>query len=197
MLVAALHGMMLYACKNKTDGNAGAIKTENAGNEPKPFKVKSGYMESSIESIVPVTQKLWFDDYGNKQRQEMIMNIGSTPDISYIIIRDGYMYTFKNDTVPGQRRRFHATPTDYALLSEKDIKRYGIKMIGKEKLLGKECEVMSMDTPKMKAWTWNGLVLKSVMSMAGTEMTTECSTLREEPVDANLFDLPANKTFAE
>ncbi len=159
-----------------------------------PYKIKSGYVENKMGGI-GVTQKTWFDDYGAKQY--MVTLMGDKEDIytGYSVIRDGYMYSFKNDTAAGTRIRagISSSSMDFENMDAKDIERYGVRKAGKETLLGKECDVFEVTKYDMKVWIWRGIALKTMMK----QITTEAVQFREEPVDPNLFELPKNKSFKE
>ncbi len=190
---------MLYACggssgKQQTvDGSqpaAASVTTDTKG----PYKIKSGYIENKMGGI-GLTQKTWFDDYGAKQYMVTLMGDKEDQYTGYSVIRDGYMYSFKNDTSAGTRIRsgISSSSTDYENMSAKDIEYYGVKKAGKETLLGKECDVFEVTKYNMKVWIWKGIALKTVMK----QITTEAVQFREEPVDPNLFELPKGKVFKE
>ncbi len=191
--------IMLYACGGNTNKQqaadtqstvAAAITTESKG----PYKIKSGYMENKIGGF-GMTQKIWFDDYGAKQYMVTLMGDKEDQHTGYSIIRDGYMYNFKNDTTAGTRIRtgISSSSMDYENMDAKDIERYGVKKAGKETLLGKECDVFEVSKYDMKVWIWKGIAFKTVMK----QVTTEVVRFREEAVDTKLFELPQSKVFKE
>ncbi len=199
LLVPTIIALMLYACGGNTskqqvsDGSqpsTTAITVESKG----PYKIKSGYMENKMGGF-GMTQKVWFDDYGAKQYMVTLMGDKEDQYTGYSIIRDGYMYNFKNDTTAGTRMRtgISSASMDYENMDAKDIERYGVKKVGKETLLGKECEIFEVSKYDMKVWIWKGIAFKTAMK----QISTEVAQFREEVVDPKLFELPQGKAFKE
>ncbi len=198
LFVPAIIASMLFACSGNTNkqqandsqSSAAAVTTEAKG----PYKIKSGYMENKMGGI-GLTQKIWFDDYGAKQCMVTLMGDKEDKYTGYSIIRDGYMYNFKNDTTAGTRIRagINSSGMDYENMDAADIERYGIKKAGKETLLGKECDVIEVSKYDMKVWIWKGIALKTAMK----QITTEAVAFREEAVDPKLFEVPKDKVFKE
>ncbi len=199
LFVPTIIALMLYACggntnKQQATGNSQPSATAVTSEAKGPYKIKSGYMENKMGGF-SMTQKIWFDDYGAKQYMVTLMGDKEDQYTGYSIIRDGYMYSFKNDTTAGSRMRtgISSSSMDYENMDAKDIERYGVKKTGKETLLGKECDVFEVSKYDMKVWIWKGIAFKTMMK----QMTTEAVAFHEEPADPKLFEIPKDKVFKE
>jgi len=208
LLLMGLATGIFMACNNaSTNESTSAESTETTDtpteNQPaassakKSFDVKSGYAEFKMS--MDITRKLWWDDFGALQYEESFMDLGSMTVVSKSIIRDGFKYDFKDDSNEGSRFKYFApASTDYSKVSKEDIDRYGIKLHGNENILGRSCEVVSMQKPmESKVWMWKNIPMKTWSKMGMGEIVSEAVVLREEAVPADKFKLPEGITFKE
>ena len=69
------------------------------------------------------------------------------------------------------------------------------KQVGTENILGKECEIYEVSG--MKIWMWNGISLKSQMSMMGNYTMEAVSLDVDKSIPASKFQPPANTKIVE
>jgi len=64
-------------------------------------------------------------------------------------------------------------------VGKKMMEAWGGKIIGKGKVLGKECDIWEISDMGTKTWIWNWIPLKTVTSM-GMIITTEATEISEK-----------------
>ena len=76
-------------------------------------------------------------------------------------------------------------------------------VVGKASVLGRPCEIRTFGPrsagPTVKMWVWNGLPLRTEMTLPqGGKMTTEATQVEMAPkLSPSLFKLPAGYTVKE
>jgi hypothetical protein len=119
-------------------------------------------------------QVMSFDDYGNKEVTEVMMEMMGTKIHTVTLNKDGFVYTIdmvkktatKSPSYQGSNQNI-----DFENLSEQMVKDMKLKKEGSEEFLGKTCEKMSIDYEKMKM-KGSYLVYKGVPLMVDTDMGT-------------------------
>jgi hypothetical protein len=198
--------LLLVSCNNKTQTDSQTVGDENTEQTTesnveaaagKVFNVKSGY--AKFTTSMDLTRELWWDDYGNKQYEENYMEIMGYKSGTNILTVDGFKYDWDPESKQGSKSKSYMAPaTDYSIMEDADIKKYGVKFEGKEKIAGKECEVISIQEPlKSKTWMWQGIPLKSQTPFGKADMVMEAVEVREESVDASKFEIPKDVKFKE
>lgn len=200
---------LLMACTGKTADNSAKEenKAESSAKETKgKYAIKSGVVVYNTQVMgMDVKQTLTFDDYGNKEVQEMEMEVMGTPIHTLTLAKDGYIYTIDlvNRTatkVPGMS--VNSSSIDFENLSDEMVQKMNLKKIGTEEMLGKKCDKMSIDYTDMQM-TGTFLVYKGVALKMETEVSTMAINLvaesfEENPdIDASKFEIPSDITINE
>lgn len=131
-----------------------------------------------------------FAGYGALQRAE----VDAMGQHIVTVLRDGKTYMVSPN--------FQEVPTEetvnYNALDQATIDKYGIKMIGIEKMDGYDCLVytLKMDVQgfegKGKVWIWDGFSIRAEVNVMGMTVVTKLKNLQlDTPVDKSLFDIPA------
>lgn len=212
LLSVVLCAFTLFACNNEEkniEQNVDNISKENivevgsdiqkAFSADKYFDVESGYIKYNNNAAgQEMTRELWFDQFGKLQYEENYFFIAGTKYGSKTLVLDGYSYSWDYDNPNGRKFKHYMAATDYDNVSDKDIERYGIKKLGYENVLGKNCLKVSTEKPaKSTSWVWNKIPLKTVAVFGGKDVIMEALKIEIGSVDANKFVLPKDVVFAE
>ena len=181
--------------KQDETGTANSTTTESSST--KPYKVKSGHL--LYNTSMEMTIETWFDDYGNTQYTESVMEIFGEKSGSKTYIVDGFKYDFSIGTTEGTKMKYYAAQShDYKDVSEADLKQYGVEFHGNEKISGKDCEVISIEEPvESKVWIWEGIPMKTVSKLGKEDFVMEIITIDTGDVDKSKFVLPEDINFVE
>ena len=159
-------------------------------------------MGQSVSSIQYVA------DYGRKESTETFMNMQGQLFTIFTIMKDGYTYVANVSAKQGQKINM-ASVDDYQNvnflnLTDEIKTKYNIKEVGAERLLGKDCKKYELtvtaqgQTAKVTAWIWQGLSLKSSMSVMGNTITDEVTEILEgAEIAKEKFELPEGINFME
>lgn len=182
--------------------------TEKDSKKPKIARraeFKSGIIEYTTTGFSTGKQTLFFDDWGFKNAILQEIKIGETTVQNHIIITEDWTYQINNTEKryiklqsddSKKYREFYEQTKNNAEASKKLLEWAGGKMIGKEKFMEKDCEVWFMPTQNAKNWLWNGLILKSVMSMPFGDLTFEATKIKTDiKIPDSVFAIPKNVEF--
>jgi len=181
------------------------------------YGVKSGKIEFELSGNSSGTKTIWFDDFGNKKRTEVnsqttikIFGMENTTYEHTLVILDGkFIYSADLNDNSGSKQ---AMPTFADLnmneMSESEKQAYfdeilaslGGEKLGKEKFLGKECDVFSI--MGSKSWIYQGIILKSETNVLGITSNETALKIDENisvssdkfnpPVDIEWYDQTGN-----
>ena len=184
-----------------------AASGDAAGEGARPFKVKSGIIESTLDLMGEQKQMTYFDDYGAKQSVVLTMDIMGTKSEKVTINADGWAIEYDPATKTGTKMRMMTPAGGIAgvpsidALSESMKERYKFKEIESRTIAGKEAKGFQMEAMGMpvKAWTWEGIPLRAEVEMGkGKPMVTEVKKLEVDvPVPAERFAVPADVKLTE
>ena len=211
-LIMSILSLLMVNCSGNTNEKEIVSVAETESNEVtlaaaeqnqvpvKPYDIKSGYIKykSKASGFDLITER-WFDDYGALQYEENYMILGGEKSGSSTLIRDGSRYTWDFDSSEGQCFKNYTAPKNsYDELTQREIDRYGIKMLGEEEVMGKICQKLSTEKPgKTLQWIWKGLALKSVSEFGKQEISIDAIELKEGEVDASKFVMPDGIAFQD
>lgn len=200
----------IFSCKNKKEQKLpDELETileeiedlpKGTTSPKKMFSIESAYVKYINHAAgQEMTREWWFDNFGQQQFEENYLTIMGQKAGGYTLVADGFRYNWDYDSSEGRKSTFYASAaTDYENISAKDKERYGIEKHGYEEIAGKRCLKVTVEKPmKATVWVWEGIPLKTVSSFGGKEVLMEVVEIRTGKVDASLFDLPDNITFAE
>lgn len=162
-------------------------------NAPKKFEIKSGRFTLVSEVMgQKVESKNYFDDYGNLQA-----SVTSAFGMELTTIsRDGKTYMVNAAAKQVQEMPVQES-VNYLDLTDEVIAKYQIKEVGSDTVTGKECIKYTMEVSQMgqtahiTVSVWQGIPMKTVTSVSGTDVAATITEIVEEPVDASLFTVPS------
>ncbi len=162
------------------------VVTISAENNQKTYLVKSGYVEYELTGNTTGEKTIFWDDYGRKTRTEVKSKsvttfFGKTTEESthtVSIISNGKFWAadlLNNNGQKGDIPYYGETTLYYEGLTkaeEKELEEnilaaFGGQKVGTEKILGYNCEIISI--MGAKTWIYKGIVLKSEMNILGVE----------------------------
>lgn len=160
----------------------------------KSYEIKSGIVRINTSVMgQTVESTTYFDNYGAVSASKSKTAVPGAGEIEVsTITKDGKTYV----VIPSMKQ-VQESPVNldesinYLQLTDEVMEKFNIKELGTETVCGKECkkysEVITQQGQKVNAtvWVWKGFPMKSVISAAGIEITTEVVEFTE-----NAFILP-------
>jgi hypothetical protein len=200
-----------FSCKTKEpqtgDQKESEQKTEEFSKKGKhKYEIKSGIVEYKTQTMgTDVTQTLYFDDYGAKETNEMLMEIAGIKSNTRSILVDGYMYNLDLTTKTGTKTKaFSANGADinFRELSEEMEKKMNLKKLGSEEYAGKNCEKFTIDYKDLNMkgtfLVWKGVPLKSEVDLSTMKTKMEAKNFQENAdVPSEKFEVPAGFQITE
>lgn len=179
-------------------------------NAQKPFKkypFKTGVVEYKMEGSAKGTQVITWDDYGYKEltveKSEMkVFGQVSKTNKSTLALGTKLYEWSDTDNKVYQTSNPIAESWDDEGLDAGEVEDYSIRMIeamgyeknGTETMLGKKCDVYK---GMGKIWVWNGLSLKTEISMMGVKSVITATNVETNiDVPSVLFELPAGREIS-
>lgn len=148
----------------------------------KYFPEKSGILQYKLTGYMEGTQKVYFEDFGQKYIIEQDMLYFGAPNKSKtFVVRDtsfsvdliknvGYKFQFIENT---NYLTFYKKTNDPNKAYQELYTSLGGKVIGKEKIKKVECEIWEMSNGLRKVWLGDGLVYKIELKESGKTGTFE------------------------
>ncbi len=211
-LIIGVLFLLIVSCSGKTiekdDVSNVGIESDKVYSAPaeqsqepvKVYEIESGYIKykSQASGFDLITER-WFDNYGALQYEENYMILGGEKNGSSTLIRDGSRYTWDFNSPEGLCfKNYKAPKNSFDELTQKEIDRYGIKMLGEEEVMGRMCQKLSTEKPaKTLQWIWKGLALKSISEFGKQEISIDAVELEEGKVDNSKFELPGGVIFQD
>lgn len=183
-------------------------------NYQKRFQVKSGYVEYKLSGMIVGTKSLWWNDFGEKYREETnsseMVKVGKRTEIvenhSLSIFDGNYYYNVNMATMEGTKLHKNAVP-DFSLLgsglNDSEMEQLGMGLLkglgGKvekksEIVLGRSCDVTNLMGATVHAY--KGVTLRSVAKIKSYENYEEAVSFEENiSIPASKFTPPANATL--
>jgi len=208
--------MLFFAACNKENKPVDEGKSTSAEQSKveavKRYQIKSGIITYDIVNSMmkgKMTQVLYFDDYGAKESRETITEfsmMGQTIKSHKIgFFKDGYMYELDLEKKTGGKFKGvmpGGGEMDLSKFSKEMMKEYNVKKVGTETIIGKECDVNSMEYAKMNMkgtiYMWQGLTLKSDVDMGKIKVKTVATKFEENvSIPASKFEVPADFTIED
>lgn len=165
--------------------------------QEKIYEVKSGIVTMEMDMMgQPMTQDIYFDDYGAKQ--VMVSDFGGMKmrtlsiDGSNVMVNDTEKTATRMPAMGGEQDK-----VNFCNLTEKVIKKNKIKELGKETVAGKECTKYSMSVfmmgqvAKQTVWVYKGIIMKTSMNTDFGEMVQTATKIVEDiEIPASMFEVP-------
>ena len=150
----------------------------------------------------------YFVGFGSMEFVEMAMSIQGQTFTIITLMKDGYIYSA--NLAVGQGTKINMAEMEdfknvnFLELTDEVKKKYQIQSNGVEQVVGKPCTryEMSFDAQgqnvKSTVWVWQGITLKSRMTMAGTTTEEEATEIQEgATIPKEKFELPEGINFME
>ena len=222
-VIIASFVMFSISCSNKTGAGSSSTKDsaqvetseQSATSSPKKYDIKSGIVSYVAEVMgMKTSQKLYFDDFGAKERQENITEIEmmgtKTRKVTVSLTKDGYKYEYdlenitnKEDKVKKEIKKskvYSGASSDMssmaASMTAEMKNKYEYKEEGTETVAGITGNKFSMKMGKTK---FTGVLYKKVMLKTVMEIMTITAEKFEEnaTVPEDKFELPKDYTIIE
>lgn len=207
-LILAVLMLALFSCNNsgKKDGQDAkdSTKVETKEKTGKRYGAEVGSVTYKMETMgIPTTIEMYWKDFGAISASVSTMEMMGVKTITTNVIKDGYSYSFNNQTKDGQKVKTNPNGSEqlnYNELDEQIMKNFNMKKLANEKVMDKDCEVYSMDYSgvKSKTWVWQGIAIKMESEAMGIPVKMTATKIQEgvEP-PATIFELPKDITFKE
>ena len=177
--------------------------------QEKRYGIESAILKKSsvmMGQTIPSIQ--YFADYGRKESNETFMNMQGQMFTVFTLMKDGYVYSANLAVKQGQKINLASMDdyknVNYLNLTDEVKKKYNIKEAGAEQLLGKDCKKYELtvtaqgQTINATVWIWQGLSLKSSVSVMGNTITEEVTEIMEgKEIAKEKFELPEDVNFTE
>jgi len=207
MVVSAL----LYSCSGNSDKAKDVDTSDTTITYAEPGKTvyeKYG-LKSAVIHLKSTTMGLeqniimYFDDYGKKQSTELTQELFGQKMKQFTITDSGYIYSYNTVDNNGTKVKVNENDPDninFNAITEKMAKQFNIKKTGIATIIGKKCDVYSMEfaASKMKGtyYIYKGFMLKTESSVSGITIKMEATKFDENPViPAEKFTIPKNINF--
>lgn len=178
------------------------------------YLVKSGYVEYELTGSIKGVKKIWWDDYGDKEREEIqsisevkIFGMVQKEEVHSIHISNGNKYWDINlldgTGVTGDDSYYDAvdfsedmTDAEKKKFEDDLLNALGGQRLDPENFLGYKCEVI--EVMGAKSWLYKGIALKSKANLMGIEVNEVAKKFKKNNViPASKFEPPKDIKFVE
>jgi hypothetical protein len=166
------------------------------------YPVKTAYVEYVQSGTTNGTETLYVDNYGKQSARYSELttkSFGSTTTTKQIMIqKDSVVYTIDTEKKTGVKQTIHIDPKDvekWADTAEEIYTDLGFKKTGEEAILGKPCDIW--EGMSSKIWIWNGLALKTEISIFGKTLIEAKKVDVSGSIDKSKFEIPDGITWTE
>lgn len=185
-------------------------------NYQKRFQVKSGYVEYKLSGMVVGSKLLWWDDFGEKYREETnsseTVKVGKRTEVvenhSLSVFDGTYYYHVNMATMQGTKLHKNAVP-DFSLLgsglNDSEMEQLGeglLKSLGgrvnkkSKSVLGRTCDVTQVMGATVHLY--KGVTLRSVTKIKSHENCEEAVSFTENiSIPASKFVPPGNAVIED
>ena len=209
-VIILISTFIIASCNSKPSNQSSTVPENKAETTKETSKgkyaIKSGIVEYKAQMMgMDVKQILTFDEYGQKEITEVIMDMMGAKTHSVTLNKDGYQYQYDLVQKTGTKSRFYGNGSldlDFENMSKEMIKDMNLKKEGTADYLGKTCEKMSVDYQKMQMkgnfLVYKGVALKMDVDMGSMKVNLAGEKFEENPsIAANKFEVPADVTITE
>lgn len=156
-------------------------------------KISTDMMGQKVESTA------YIDEYGAKECQKMKLDLAGMGSMETgTISKDGKTWSVNYTMKQVQEVDINAAEQpNFNDLTDEVKEKYKIQSLGKEKFLGLDCDVYTLETEaqgmtaKLKVWCYKGFALKSVTDIGGMAITATATEFKEDAmVLPQVFDVP-------
>jgi len=219
-LVLSLAVLFLFSCEQFTgSGNdkkgtkKNTVKKENK-NEPKveqanvnvkiKYPFKSGVIKYANDVMgTKSTLKVYFDDYGAKECAVSETEVEGNKITGRSLRVGNYLYQLSMEQGIGSKVEIDDSFQTYLFDTkefEKRLKEVNGKKLGTAEVLGRKCQVYSMEENNAltKMWVWKNVILKMKAEMDGMETGMEAVEIKETSnLPKGIFEVPKGFNIEE
>lgn len=179
------------------------------------YIVKSGYIEYELSGSTKGTKKIWWDDYGNKEREEIksstevkifgMVQKEETHSINITVANKFWNVNLLDGTGVKGNNPYYDASVDYTKdMTDAEKKQFendmldafGGQKLAPENFLGHKCEVM--EVMGAKVWIYKGITLKSTANIMGIEANETALKFDENiKISSSKFEPPTDINFVE
>lgn len=174
---------------------------------PRPYAAPTGYYVSESDAMGTTVRETWFEDYGRRQATYVTTTVemmGQKFVTRTVEIADGeWRIEYDVEKRTGTRFRLAAnaaagsTPAlpDLSKLTGEQKLEMQVEELPSRTIAGREAAGMSivMGGLKMRAWTWDGIQLRSEVFLGEKPMVTEVTKIElGGAVSAEKFQVPTD-----
>lgn len=172
---------------------------------PRYYGIEHGIIVYSLSGSATGKETLYFDQFGarqSRQKTAQTPRYGNTVTVTLNLGVDIIFYD--PDKNLGQKKTDEILKKvmdsrkddDQNLLSMEVLSALGAQKSGDETFMEKSCEIW--EAPKLKAWVWNGVLLKYEQDLPDGKVIYAAQSVDETtPVDENLFIVPERVHFID
>ncbi len=200
----------LLNCGDGSKDDAQDSVKDSTSSFKKRYGVKSGIIEYSLSGSQEGTKTLYFDDWGMRQAEytRSVLSIaGFSKSINLVNIIDGeYQYVINMDQRAGTKTRNPIIKAIDELKDQKGFNEFGEQMllsmggnkIGRDEIMGKECDVYEIGNTGTKLWVWEWITLKEETNSGGLNRTVVATKINiGGSVPSSKFALPEKVVLNE
>ncbi len=205
----SLIALFFIACSEGTndgsDGNVDQTEEQTESSDTKsaltvkyPFKTGTVKYESEVMGMKTVVT-VYFDKYGDLESSISKVDMDGKKMTAKSIFKDGYLYSLAMDQKSGTKVKVESDFTNYRFDS-KMIESKGAKKLGEEELLGKTCQIYSLeeDGVKSKMWLWKNILMKVSAEQNDMTYIMEATKIEESgSLPDGIFDIPSDFNIIE
>ena len=178
------------------------------------YLIKSGYVEYELTGSTKGIKKIWWDNYGDKERIEIkssseikVFGMVQKEEVHSIHISNGDKFWHANlidgTGVKGSEEYYDQvdinedmTDAEREKFEEDMLNAFGGERLPPESFLGYTCEVVKVLGAKV--WVYKGVTLKSTAKMLGVEVNETATKFDANiKVDESKFEPPKDIEFIE
>jgi len=160
----------------------------------------------SIEQTVSSIQ--YIADYGRKESSEMILDMQGQTFTTFSMIKDGYLYAVNLALKQGAKIKmnteYDVRNLNFLNLTDEMKEKYQIIELDNVQFLGRECKSYELtvteqgQTVRATMLVWQGVPLKSSMTVSGATVVDEVTEIQEGvEIAMEKFELPEDINFME
>ncbi len=168
----------------------------------KQYGIKSGIVEYKLEGTTTGTQKIYFDEYGNKSAAYSNTTTNGIQNKGWVITHNDMQYMYDRETsnkgtkMKNPLLKYFSECEDIELCVKKQLNDMGYQKEGEKTFLGKNCQIWKSKMGEMLVW--KGIMLRNEMEVLGKKSIHEAISIN---VNVNIpeskFEIPKDIEFAE
>jgi len=172
-----------------------------SGQSSGKYEIKSGIIEyRSIMSGSEAVQTLSFDNYGEEEKLETVMNVSNIRITTVSIAKDGFIYSYNPATKTGTKVEIlgrQSSIIDFRNLSEEVRRKMNLEIVDTVLIDERTCLQYSVDWVERSMTglysVWKGITVESEIKILNTDMVMTATNIVENPViPPEKFELPAD-----